>query len=374
MKKALLLLCFFVAIVMATYSQTQDGIVRYMKFQINFSASDEPIGQKWIYIMNNDSIVAKSMTFKDGIAFVKLKEDSDVDATYLTIRHNDNSVMRIRLSCFQDRDTVSSPTIRVVMLENKCQYVDDIEIAMMQNSIYDVKNMYHTAVDISEHNSLSRRPYFPLERLMYSYEVYKQSIEDSIWLNNYKFVTGFYPNAKEIDSLIGVFQMEDSYIFESWCSSNIAQLNEPVISESNTQNVYRFSWFVSNHCHRLYEPYCFRIVPSENGADVYFSYRYWDMCEEYPLYCDMFPMTQEIYKEFLGLLQKMKYWGSPTLTDKFYFDMAYTNVMEANIDGKYHVLFRDDGEEEGMDELREFLWGLTGLGENKIVHRRQRIE
>lgn len=50
------------------------------------------------------------------------------------------------------------------------------------------------------------------------------------------------------------------------------------------------------------------------------------------------------------------------------------NALEANIDGKYRVIFRGEGEDEDMEELRRFLWDLTGLGENKIVHKRQRIE
>ena len=48
--------------------------------------------------------------------------------------------------------------------------------------------------------------------------------------------------------------------------------------------------------------------------------------------------------------------------------------FEANINGQYHVIFRGEGEDPALDELQKFLWSLTGLGENKIVHRSQRIE
>lgn len=373
MRKVFLFLCFLSFGVSSIYSQNLSGMVRYMKFQL-FSSFDEPMERKRVYIVYEDSIIASSMTFKDGVVVLRIRNDFEENQTYFVTRQDDNCVSRIRLSCFHNINTVSVNMIKVDLIEDKVLHVDDIDIVTTQNSVYDVKNITTIPRDDSDRNNFLTQHYYPLECLMYSCEIYKQFMSDSIWLNKYKNEIGRYPNEKEMDSLVKIFQMEDSYTFERWCSFNISQLNEPVIAGGNMQRVYRFSWFVSNHFHRLYEPYSFRIIPSDNGAMVYFSYRYWDMCEEFPLYNDAFFMNQETYNEFIELLQKMKFWTSPCLPDRIYYDMAYTNVMEANIDGKYHVIFRGEGEDEGMEELREFLWGLTGLGENKIVHKRQRIE
>lgn len=151
-----------------------------------------------------------------------------------------------------------------------------------------------------------------------------------------------------------------------WRESKLSQLNEPMLCDKNTKESYRFVWYGDGILH-FYDPYCFRIEKVDGLTFVYFSYQLWDKCEESTLFHDVFFLRPEDCECLSTLISKL---NQNVKSD----NINVTSSFEANIDGQYHVIFRGEGEDPALDELQKFLWSLTGLGENKIVHKKQRIE
>lgn len=157
-----------------------------------------------------------------------------------------------------------------------------------------------------------------------------------------------------------------------WFSWNLQHLNEPVLCHKYPNDVYRFTWTSFSYIYD-YDPYSVRIEVQDDGSAILFcSYYYNKDNKKNAVYYDVFAISSQSFEQFLQKINEINL-RDTTFTTNVEGHSVF-NSLEANINGKYHVIFRGDGEDEGMEELREFLWGLTGLGENKIVHKRQRIE
>ena len=157
-----------------------------------------------------------------------------------------------------------------------------------------------------------------------------------------------------------------------WFSWKLQHLNEPVLCHKYPNDVYRFTWTSLSYIYD-YDPYSVRIEVQEDGSAMVFCSYYYNKDNKKNAVCfDVVTISAQSFEQFLRIMKEVD------LRDKVFTqdidNHTVFNAIEANIDGKYHVIFRGEGEDEGMEELREFLWSLTGLGENKIVHRRQRIE
>ncbi len=326
-----------------------------------------------IHYCQNDTILHSCSAWSDGTVIMRLDKKLDKGGIYLAIRQDETTVYRIKLDYFDEHKSIVLPFVEITLVEDRIVKTQPDIQPKRSCDIEDFKIMYRVNPD--NHHDFKR--YFPIESLTYSYEGYFSMMSDSSYYERFYDVVGRYPTDHDIDSLVRSEMKNDSEFYENWCSLNLYELKEPVLFEESQTNVYRFTWFINNGIHRLYEPYSIRIEPNAVRGDaiMYFCYRYWDFCEEFPIFCDIIPIEGDVYRLFMQLIGKVNFWEKPSIIDdKDSFAGSYLNILEANINGQYHVIFRGDGEDEGMEELREFLWGLTGLGENKIVHRRQRIE
>ena len=212
--------------------------------------------------------------------------------------------------------------------------------------------------------------YFPLEKLKLSHSHYRNLVEKRLNSELFKKAFGHYPTEKELDSLADIECENDAREIANWINNRLFVLEEPVLSSGNKQQVIRFTW-CKNRVIYTYVPYCMRIEPNnQSGALMFVSYILWDACEENLLYHDIIPIDDSTYYKIVDKAKGMVSNNNLSVCDQG----GANNIFEMYSNGQYHVIFRGDGEDEGMEELREFLWKLTGLGENKIVHRRQRIE
>lgn len=343
-------------------------INRALSFRLE-SFSGQPIQQKYIYLAQDDSIVAKAMTCFDGVAHLVFCCDS-IRANYTVIvRQSQECVSKVRLGCFGNNDSqIALPEMKITLENDAFREIGEKGIVNQSGKEYDGKFVFGNIPDGIQN-------YFPFETLSYAVSGYFQEIDSSYYEAFYSMV-GHYPSEFEIDSIVGISRNQEASLMQRWFSYNLSMLQEPVLYENQITRVFRFSWFVNNGYHRQYEPYSVRIeVDNQGNRTACFSYRLWDECEHNPLFCVITDLDDVMFNTFLDKIQKMEFWESPSLMEKDgSFDKGSTSILEANIEGKYHVIFRGEGEDEGMEELREFLWGLTGLGENKIVHKRQRIE
>lgn len=157
-----------------------------------------------------------------------------------------------------------------------------------------------------------------------------------------------------------------------WFSWNLKRLQESVLSHKYPNDVYRFTW-TSLSCFYEYDPYSVRIEVQDDGSAVMFC-NYYDNKDnnKCKVYLDVIALPPQSFEQFLQRINAIDLRGDTFTSDIEKHSVFY--ALEASINGQYHVMFRGDGEDEGMEELRRFLWDLSGLGENKIVHKRQRIE
>lgn len=342
-------------------------IRRSMSFRLE-SLSGQPIQQKYIYLEQDDSIIARAMTYFDGIAHLVFYCDSIRDNYNLIVRQSQECVCKVELRCFGNNvSQITMPKMKIT-LENDAFHMVEEGMVSSFGKEYDGKFVFGSIPTEIQN-------YFPLETLLYAASGYYREIDSSYYETFYRTV-GHYPSRLEIDSVVNISRNQEASLMQKWFSYNLSMLQEPILYDKQKKSVFRFTWFINNGYYRLYEPFSIRIELDENNNRIaHFTYRRWDECENNPLFCEIKDLDNCLFNRFIVIIEKMKFWESPSLIEKEgAFDKGSTNILEANIDGKYHVIFRGEGEDEGMEELREFLWGLTGLGENKIVHKRQRIE
>ncbi len=330
---------------------------------------EEKVCRGNVYLCISDSIL-KRCSVRQGQACFTINS-LNLDKYVIAIPQGDGSVYRVGLSALllcQEPIIMRSMKISVDVSIADKSIDEEQEVIHKPNTYYWI-SPYRTKEDIlNEFGELLW--YFPTEKLIRPYSYYDEFASKNINFDLYKSVYGHYPTKKDIDSIIKKQSFTDAELLAGWYSDRLIRLKEPILCNGYSQEVFRFTWS-SEAAYHTYDPYCMRIEPDNHGgAMLYFSYLKWDICEEYSLYCDLFLMDQATYGEFCKIIQDTALWSDMPILD----DGGSNLILEANVNGQYHVIFRGEGEDEGMEELREFLWSLTGLGENKIVHRRQRIE
>ncbi len=365
-------LFLFLVLSLSIQSFSQEALK--LTFNVSFIADSvvNVVNGKTMYLCTTDSVTDNRM-LRDGRAYFVIEKDK-LDECMIAIRQDDESLLRIKLKAFLEfGEPVVTPYMKVS--------IDDIESV---NANYGYKkdeikkpNVYHRFVNQNSFTKESQlkqygvlRWYFPSELFMNKDSCYDNYL--SKWFNEERYlrVYGEYPKDGLIDSVKDSLLEKRAECYAGWYSDRLIQLKEPILCNGYPRDVYRFTWS-SNEVYYIYDPYCMRIeLDDEGNAIMYCSYLRWDDCEDYILYCDIVPLQKSEITEMLSLLKRTNMDRVKPLLD----NGGSNNILEANINGKYHVIFRGDGEDEGLEELREFLWKLTGLGENKIVHKRQRIE
>lgn len=375
--KARLFLCFFLLVLLSPITAVSQQ-VRVMRIKVIPSEEKRVLNYRSVYLMTKDTILQKVPLFNNEATFY-FKNDVDENKTYVVLRQNKECIFRIKLKdliqdgrCFQLLETevslVEDNTISeedsTVFLRNKTKPYYEYERKLWPDfSPEGQMRLYDTV-----------RWFFPTETML-NVDVQKERIHNSYYLQNYHDEFGRYPSEQELDTLAKNMSVGTAEELIGWYTWNLLRLKEDELCNGSLKDIYRFT-MVSNTYFYTYEPYSMRIEPNVDGTAIMFcSYERYDECERKTLYCDIVPLGAEDYSRIQNIVKQMRFWeAKPTENPYDLYKTAKTNILEANIDGKYHVIFRGEGEDEGMEELREFLWGLTGLGENKIVHKRQRIE
>lgn len=336
---------------------------------------------KMIYYMRMDTVFDTQLIDDDGHVVFSFTEMKDYEDDYVMIRQDENSIAKIQLRCLLNTEEwITLPKTKVRLFSNRLsKYSNNHRIAVLPHNYgLDYKKWYSNGYSYDE---LKRHFgyvdwYFPTELFFQPQIQYNKIIHDSLYCNRMSQVLGHYPTKRDIDSLANLIAAYNAEHFVGFYSYVLMKFHEPVLSEKSEEekDVFRFLWISEDFF--SYEPYIVRIEHFKNDRSiVYFSYQKLNDCDEEELFFEVFPIKESDYQSFLLLLESTDFQNRTTIREgEELFGTLKTNILETNIDGKYHVIFRGEGEDEGMEDLREFLWGLTGLGENKIVHRRQRID
>ncbi|MBQ8959280.1 MAG: hypothetical protein IJ057_12430 [Bacteroidales bacterium] len=344
---------------------------------VEVSSSRWKNNNNYVYLMTHDTVIRYASPF-DGIADFYLDESIKEDETYVVVKQEGDIISRVRFDHLKKQKNVSLSDLSLTL--KKDVMVSGTELDSVN------KKLVHTAYEPSTKLWLDFSPegqmrlydtvrwFFPTG-IMLNIDAQKVRIHNSYYLQNYYNEFGRYPTEQELDTLAKNMSISTAEDLIGWYSWHLLRIKEDELCNGALKDVYRFT-MVSNSYFYTYEPYAIRIEPQGKGRWImYCSYERYDECERKELYCDLVPLDEENLSIFLNIVKQMRFWeAKPTENPNDLYKTKKTNILEANIDGKYHVIFRGEGEDEGMEELREFLWGLTGLGENKIVHRRLRIE
>lgn len=358
-----------VATLFACLSPLHSQQVRQLTFRFTTLNNQEISGKK-VYLSKQDTIFSDEMIVK-GFASFQIDGKVSMEDTYLVVRQADCFVSRVKLDAlWKSNQPVELPLMKVQMVENKLfdGTVSSSLTPLEHHRLWGGGYSKEFIEDVFGENHW----YYPTELLVSNDSAFDAYV--SHYLNPQRFYDdyGCYPQKRTIDSIKDALAFHNAECLVGWYSRQLIQLHEPVMSNGYSQNAYRFVWSGGQKMQYFtYDPYSFRVELDSLGRGVlYCSYCLYDACDENQVYGDVVFMNKTKTEEFLELIENLCFWTCKPKND----NGGNSYILEANIDGKYHVIFRGDGEDEGMEELRRFLWNLTGLGENKIVHKRQRIE
>ncbi|MBR7024083.1 MAG: hypothetical protein IKI09_11555 [Bacteroidales bacterium] len=365
--------------------QAQDEIT--LVFLVNgFDSIELPVRQ--VYYVHEGTIVEKQTVHNTKQECVFHPKWKDYEEDLIMIRQNEATIASVQIKCLLDNEVgLTLPQMKIKLLstsshryENQLIYLknDSLKLLPHDDNLHSKQwlSRGYSFEELKSHFGYVKW-YFPTELFIHPQTQYNRILQDSLYCRRMSRVFGHYPTDRELDSLAHAISKYDAEHFVGFCSFVLMELNEPILHENYGmgQNVFRLTW-ISKEMFYDYEPYSIRLehTPSDNTI-MYVSYQKWNECDEKEMYVNIVSMKKGDYEQFLRLMETTGFYNKTTIwEDEDLFDYSNMLILEANIDGQYHVIFRGDGEDEGMEELREFLWGLTGLGENKIVHRRQRIE
>lgn len=380
MRKTILVVLLFLIHfgIIAQQSQVRELSIRILTEDKHTAFACDAID---VYLVNDDTIYSKGMSFDDsGLYDFAIKSWIEEHHLYYCIKMGSQPILRINVAKLHKlNDTIYTPKAVIIPINNsiKTRAYDNTEISLLE--LPKVSNLPTKVLpDFSPEWQMrlydTVRWFFPTETML-NVDVQKERIYNSYYLQNYYDEFGRYPTEQELDTLAKNMSIGTAEDLIGWYTWNLLRLKEDELCNGSLKDIYRFT-MVSNTYFYTYDPYSMRIEPDRNGTAVmYCSYERYDECERKTLYCDIVPLGLEDYSRIQNIVKQMRFWeAKPTESPYDLYKTKKTNILEANINGKYHVIFRGEGEDEGMEELREFLWGLTGLGENKIVHKRQRIE
>ena len=327
-----------------------------------------------LFLMSGEIILLKVPIFENRAIFCLDGEMIDSN-TYLAIRNKCKGIERVRLDYLKGSKSIRMTDV-VISLTND-SVCENLEIAKYGKDEFVSSEDMKQWLDFTPENQKlltdTVRWFFPTE-LLNDVESHRKYLADSIYLSNYKRDFGRIPTAKEFDSLCRRTAFNTAETLIGWYSWHLLRLQEKELCNGCVNNTYRFT-MISNFRYYNYEPCSFRIELRDDGqAVLYCSYEKRNAYEK-ELYCDIYPMDEQYMSEFQRLLNKIDFWNAcPNDEPASLAEKNINYILEANVNGQYHVIFRGEGEDPALDVLQKFLWNLTGLGENKIVHKRQRIE
>ena len=344
--------------------------VQEISIELCHFATEKAMPLPCVYIVSSDNtVLCSSCPYPDGKTFFRLSSSVELNGVYVAIRQKDESIYRLKLSLLMScNKPIAFGDVQLKHIEIKTLDAMESEIPLIDRcSIRSFQNGYDSAFIESKYGP--GHWYFPESKLVRSNLTHEDFVRQYVNVETYKSVFGHFPTEKELDSLIKLKEEQDAEELAGLYSDELAQLKEPVLCEGSNNDVYRFVW--SHNLHHTYNPYCIRVESTKEGSFImYCSYILFHPCDENQSYCDVIPLDENAFSQLLGIIEQSDFWNSKPINDN-----GGTNcILEANVKGKYHVIFRGEGEDPNLDELQRFLWSLTGLGENKIVHRRQRIE
>ena len=329
-----------------------------------------------MFLTTEDVVLSSSICYEGQVSF--LLESQMDNNVFIAFRLRNNSVYRIALKGLLARKTIELPQFTLHLVADK--YLSDTEAEDYRKHIIDSNDDPPTKLwlDFSTEGQMrlndTVRWFFPTKTLM-NVDAQEGKIKNSCYIENFYNEFGRYPSESELDNLAENMSIGTAEDLIGWYSWHLLRLNEKELYNETTRNVYRFT-MVSNKYFYTYEPYSMRIeICKDGGAVLYFAYEIWDECDQHDLYCDIVPLDEDCFVKFIKLFQQLGFWeASYTENPNKLYETEVTYIIEALVNGQYHVMFRGAGEDEALDGLQEFLWELTGLGKNKIIHFRQRIE
>ncbi len=327
---------------------------------------------RFLYFTIMDSVVGKGVIKENGMCSIYQSKDIDKENINVTIRQNESCIGMVGLQRLIDYNRI----VDFAKMGDKLIDIDSVE-ELGSISKYKGKSFLRvfTKEDyISQHGAESW--YFPTETLKFPRDYYyNRLVKDTSFMDDFCFLQGHYPNQQELDSIISISSQQSAENDVGWCSENLLGLSEPNFSNGYDKNVFRLTW-ISSYNQYLYDPYSIRIeMDVENNPIMHLSCKMFDFCGDKIIICKIIPMTDSEYQKFLYLVDEYHYWELPSRVDQGEGESEFAfSILEGIFNGRYHVIYRDAKRDKGMMKIRKFLWDLTGFGENKIVHKRQRIE
>lgn len=340
--------------------------MRELTLEVNFIDKEATYQTKHVvYLVYNDSILEKSSVSSDGLVSFQIEGDQQIQELFIIIRQDENSIARIRLEDLSHyQGFVDLPKMRIKFMSYKSiEKKSRFAIPVADRRFYSLAARQPCL-------NTSDQDYFPIEKLMYSSAYYKKRQDKYINRGPFKDRYGRCPTDKEIDSLIERIAYDEALERANWCDVRFSILNEPVLHDGNNKVLYRFSWS-SNKADHLYVPYSFRIELDEGAnAIMYCSYVLWDECDEDLVYHDVMLLDKTSFDSLSMMVGRADIIHNTPLLD----GGGLSYILETCKDGQYYVVFRGLDEDQSVEELQQFLWKLSGLKENKIVHRKLHIE
>lgn len=362
-------LIIIIAILFGCLPSLHSQQARQLSFCFTTLENQEINGKK-VYLSKQDTIFADYVTSK-GCATFYVDYKISMDDVYIVAREENGFVSRINLDVFFEYDCpVILTSMKVQMVENKL--VNGIQGNTL--SPLEHHRLWGGGYSKEYIESLFGEGhwYYPTELLISCDSSLNAYASYRINPESFFSEHGYYPQKRTLDSIKDAFAFHSAEYLIGWYSRQLIQLNEPVMCNGYSQNAYRFVWSGGQKMQYFtYDPYCLRVeFDSFGSATLYCHYCLFDECDENQTYCDVIFLNESKTDEFLKYIEELCFWTSKSVND----NGGKSIIFEANVNGQYHVIFRGEGEDPALDELQKFLWSLTGLGENKIVHKRQRIE
>lgn len=358
-----IIIIFYIIAFFAFNVQSQD--VTEYRFSV-LSSKGEKINGKKLYLADKEGPFIDEY-IHDGIVAFCLDEKTSLNDIYIVLKQSDNHFSRIKLTYFTECGlSINLPSMIVKLIEKRI--IKD-EIATIP-----IANIPQEGIISKEEFKFrygSDSLFFPAKLLVGYDTAYSNMISQAVTFEKFYSQYQYYPKKEVIDSLKEAAILNLGEQKARWLSWQLIQLNEPILCRNIHKNVYRYEWCYNGTKNLTYNPYSIRIEPTDLGkATMYCSYSLSDFCGNYQIYCDVIPVNEINYSYFISLIAKLDFYEK----DSVLGSGETSSILEANINGQYHVIFRGEGEDPALDELQKFLWSLTGLGENKIIHKRLKIE
>ena len=186
---------------------------------------------------------------------------------------------------------------------------------------------------------------------------------DSASMSVFSDSIGHAPDAFEMDSLIDMRLKNLALSSNSFYSSFLHELDEPVLCNGYSTTVYRQTWF-QNELKDNYSPYSIRIEENENGGyAAYFSYCVWDWrWRGVSIHHDTIAIDKNKWDEFVLLMNEYGLLDKPSTHDTLIAVFGgSTCILESWEKGKYHAVFRNVSIDPTISEVQLYMWKMIGM-------------